>query len=556
MPITITPAELSLPAKFERFRGPQAEAIERVITSDKRFILLQGPTGSGKTLIVAATNMILKEPMLYLCFTKQLQNQFTDDFEYDLHHKPYAVELKGRANYPTVRYPHLFPRINASLCTSHKEDHCRWCCDGKCGGRRLANGHEECLNSYKCHYKAQKRRALGARIAVLNFDIFANEANYVGAFSNKFKLSVVDEADELEHGLMGFVELNITAKWIDKLQLTFPEKKTVEEAWIAWARDVAYPRIRLELNLIENEYGIQDIRHTEELTRMQHKIEFFLKEMQDEHRKRWVFIPGEDKWSWKPVFISGFADRFLWKHMPGKIILMSATIISPDEMAYNLGIPKQEVEFIDLPSSFPKERRPIYFVPAAAVTKKTEVESRIAVVNTLDRIIDAHPDDKILCHSTSYSFAKVIMQQSKRKDRLISYNGAADRIAALDKLKEGLQPYVLVAPSMERGIDLPGDDCRVVVVCKIPYANLGDRQVAQRLYSDKRGGKLWYAVNTIRTLVQETGRAMRSEDDTCTIYILDSQFSVIYKEYKGLFPKWWREAVHFVPPKQLQEAVK
>ena len=46
-----------------------------------------------------------------------------DDFAYDLEEKEYAVELKGRANYPTLRYAHLFPKINASMCTSPTQ---RW----------------------------------------------------------------------------------------------------------------------------------------------------------------------------------------------------------------------------------------------------------------------------------------------------------------------------------------------------------------------------------------------------------------------------------------------
>lgn len=542
--LSVTPAELSLPAKFKEFREVQKAAIERVVSSDKRFVLLQGPTGSGKTLIAAAAQRILTDRMLYICFTKQLQDQFIDDYEFCLDHKPLAIELKGRANYPTRRFPHLFPKINASLCTSKKEDHCRWCCDGKCGGLLKADGHQECLNTFKCPYKVQKRRAMGAQIAVLNFDIFINEANYIGGFSDKFPITVIDECDEIEHGLMGFVELNITRKWIDKLKLQMPEKKTVEESWIKWARDEAYPCVRMELALLQHAYGVEDMRRQDELTRMQAKLEYFLKEMSGEHKTRWAFVPSEEHWAWKPIFVSGFANKFLWDHMRSKVVLMSATILSPDEMAHNLAIQKQDIEFVDLPSLFPKERRPIYYMPAAAVSKKEEEQSRALVLAAFDSLLDRHKKDKILCHTTSYSFTKYIAGNSKHNGRIISYSNSLDRTAALDKFKEGKRPYVLVAPSMERGVDLPYDMCRVVIVCKVPYPNLGDKQVAQRLYSDKRGGQLWYTVNTIRTLIQETGRAMRAEDDECTIYILDSQFGRLYQDYRGLFPKWWRDALH------------
>ena len=82
----------------------------------------------------------------------------------------------------------------------------------------------------------------------------------------------------------------------------------------------------------------------------------------------------------------------------------------------------------------------------------------------------------------------------------------------------------------------------------MPFLNLGDKQINQRLYSDKHGGQMWYAVNAIRTLVQETGRGVRSDSDTCDIYILDATFARLYREHKYLFPAWWREAVKELKP--------
>ncbi|GAJ23146.1 unnamed protein product, partial [marine sediment metagenome] len=97
---------------------------------------------------------------------------------------------------------------------------------------------------------------------------------------------------------------------------------------------------------------------------MQSKLDFFLREVT---ATKWVFLPGDDHWVFKPVFVSRYADRLLWRH--GKrFILMSATIISPDEMARSLNIPRDEIEFIDLPSTFPPERRPIYYQPAGNLT--------------------------------------------------------------------------------------------------------------------------------------------------------------------------------------------
>ena len=98
--------------------------------------------------------------------------------------------------------------------------------------------------------------------------------------------------------------------------------------------------------------------------------------------------------------------------------------------------------------------------------------------------------------------------------------------------------------ALNPGVDLPGDLCRVQVVMKMPFASLGDKQVARRLYS--KDGQLWYSVSTVRTLVQMTGRAMRSSDDWCTTYILDRQFvENVWKKSKRLLPKWWSDALRW-----------
>jgi Rad3-related DNA helicase len=50
-------------------------------------------------------------------------------------------------------------------------------------------------------------------------------------------------------------------------------------------------------------------------------------------------------------------------------------------------------------------------------------------------------------------------------------------------------------------------------------------------------------VQTIREIVQMTGRGVRSETDSCTTYIIDGAFGKLWTRNKSLFPSWWREAV-------------
>jgi Rad3-related DNA helicase len=70
---------------------------------------------------------------------------------------------------------------------------------------------------------------------------------------------------------------------------------------------------------------------------------------------------------------------------------------------------------------------------------------------------------------------------------------------------------------------------------------LGDQQVSARLHT--RGGQQWYNVQAVRSLIQMTGRGVRSADDWCTSYILDSSYYKLAKGNKHLLPGWWREAL-------------
>jgi len=121
------------------------------------------------------------------------------------------------------------------------------------------------------------------------------------------------------------------------------------------------------------------------------------------------------------------------------------------------------------------------------------------------------------------------------------YGNSGEKDQALQRYL-ATEGAVLIAPSMDRGVDLPGDACRVQVVAKVPFPNLGDKQVNKRLYT--HGGQEWYAVQTVRSLVQMTGRGVRSPEDFAVTYVFDHSFtSNIWRKSRMLLPKWWVEAI-------------
>ena len=204
---------------------------------------------------------------------------------------------------------------------------------------------------------------------------------------------------------------------------------------------------------------------------------------------------------------------------------------------------------VSIPSNFPPERRPIYVHPVADMSKKKKDSAYPILLQNLRAILSRHPEERILLHTVSYELnAFILAGLSEYSSRLVTYKSSSEKQRSIDRYLY-TPCSVLLAPSLDRGIDLPGDDCRVIVVCKVPFPSLGDKQISAKLYAPGGKGKQWYAVKTVRSLVQMTGRGMRSPTDFCESYILDANFITnIWRRHKNLLPQWWKDALDMKRP--------
>ena len=523
----VTPRDYGLPDKFSSWRPGQHDIIDSIRSNQKRLSMLSAPVGSGKSAIAVASGFGRRT--LYLCTTKQLQDQLQADF-------PNAVVLKGRSNYVCLKNPNL---LTAEHCTrSRSKRDCKKCgYTGWCEGHRDSGYDGRCTCESECEYLQTKEAALNASLAVLNIQLFMTEANMVGGFSG-WPYMIIDEADLLESALMNYVDLTITKKNIETLQLEPPKYKTKPESWIEWMRTDAIPRCEDALEALQGYWTPSNLKLETTLTRLVSKLRFAAHEIPTGN---WVFIPDEERWSFKPVFVNKYAANTLWCHCQ-KVTMMSATLVNPPQICRDIGFNQNEAQVFEMGSSFPIKSRRVIFRPAAYVTFKTFEQEFPRVVAGLDDVLDAHPDVKVLVHAVSYVNAREILRLSRHRGRMITHENSVDKDTALDRFKQATYPAVMVSPSMDRGVDLSYDLCRVLVLCKVPYASLKDKQIAARVYGSKDGNE-WYATNTIRTIVQASGRATRSADDWSVTYILDGQFAKLYWEYAKVFPKWWRDAL-------------
>lgn len=207
--------------------------------------------------------------------------------------------------------------------------------------------------------------------------------------------------------------------------------------------------------------------------------------------------------------------------------------------------------FIQIPSRFPIPSRRIYVCPIAPMTYKTK-DSSYPLMSDAIEILCQKKLDNILVHSVSFELARYLAQTINTSRPIYTFEPGKprQRSQAIERFKNG-QNGILIAPALDRGIDFPGDECRVVVVPKIPYPSLGDPQISALTY--KPGGELWYSIETIRSLAQMTGRAMRHQFDYCESYILDSQFISLWRKSKNLLPSWFTDAIVMDQPHKYRQ---
>jgi ATP-dependent DNA helicase DinG len=530
----LTPKDIGLPLKFSTWRPQQLETVARIAASTKKVVIVQAPMGIGKSLIAAGLQRLTETPLLYTVMTKFLQDQIERDF-------PYAAVFKGQRNYPCAKWPDRFPLITAAECTkSPTKRVCRGCHYESEWCEDAIKNETACPCIAECEYHIAKKRAIGADLAVLNLPLFLTEANFVGGFSLKSEWTVIDEGDECENALLSFVNIEMSGSVLTKLRISPPSKKTVVASWIDWAKDHAIPVVSERLLRLRNQTAVESMREEKDLERLLRKLKFFEGEASD----NWLFMPDEEKsgFVFKPIYVREYAQEFLWKHVK-KCLVMSATIIDHKQWCRDMGVDAADAEFIDLMSPFAPEKRKVVYLPSADMTHRNAAESWPRMVKAVDAVLSEYPPTKTLIHTVSYALANAIISRSVHNRRMLSHGSATERDKSIRKFIESGSPLVMVSPSLSRGLDLYGDLCRLNIICKVAYPHLGDKQVAARLYGDKFHGRNWYLVQTVRTIIQQSGRSTRSADDWSVTVILDQQFGRLYSENRRLFPRYWRDAL-------------
>lgn len=508
--------------KFSKFRErelrpSQHQILDHILNSTKPIIVVQAPVGTGKSLAGVMAG-VAHEQFCYLASSIQLQDQLEADF-------PEVVVMKGRSNFVC----NALPWRTAADCYHSKT--------------------RPCDKILQCDYRRHKAACLEHPYKVLNYSYLLHEANNVGKFSG-FPVIIADEADVLESLITDYISLQISGRLIKELRLGSPKRKTAEakdgvDSWLKWAYS-ATKRIKLKIGAIklmlpdnhtlDDDKALERTKRIDQLDGLCKKLKFFYDNVDD----TWILETDKQfgNLSFRPTWLSPeLSEQFFFKHA-AKFVLMSGTFPPQNILAQELGVDPSLIDFVEIPSTFPRKNNKIVMKPVANMSFKTYDAELPRLITAIRAILDDHPDSKGIIHAVSYKLANAILDGVQDYDHRLITHTAKDRIEVLDMFKGVDYPAVLISPSMERGVDLPDDLCRFAILAKCPYKSVADKVVSKRLYSGSTGNQ-WYKSQAAQNLVQACGRGVRSETDYCTTYLLDTNITDLIKQNRRLFPGYF-----------------
>ena len=521
--------------------------LSNVLDSERKFVIICAPTGSGKSMIAktlcnsssypskefqrdcmsgAMYDTTKKEPATarqksgcaVLTCTKSLQDQYVTEFTD-------GKSLKGMVNYPCA--------VN--------EDHTYQ--DGIC---KFVSGQKKiCLKEGQCPYINQRALTDCNRSQFFNYSVFMQRSPKV-----KFKDFIVcDEASELETILVGeftvAIGLETFMNFVEVAIPPTPLKKAPRGEYLTWITQCQ--------EICEGQIAILENKWSEEQRGKKKKKKISIVEL-NRHRRLSEYALklktlGETWWDteylieneddvlvFKPYNVDNLADKFLFAY-GSKVVLMSATIIDHENFAKTLGIKSNDYHYIEAPSMFDPKKAPIRKVGDLGITYANKRETLPVVSQFAQKICEAHSGEKGIIHSHSMEILEYVKDAMKGDKRFLYRDSDRTNEDLIKQHKLSTKDTVLVSPSMTHGVDLKGDLGKFQLIMKAPFSPMGDNRIKRKMKEDPQ----WYTNMMLSTLVQACGRCNRTASDESVTYILDATAWNTIQRNLNRLPEYFRK---------------
>ena len=514
--------------------------IEYAFNKGHKFVICSAPTGSGKSFISKTLANVSNEPTdnfrdlitsyaafkmdsvgnyvnefecmdeppsgaFALTITKSLQDQYLKLFDD-------SAIMKGKSNYTSTLDPNIDVEMETSVMPKKVLDE-----------HRLAN---------KCPYHNARNTGLLEKFGVLNYKMFLSLPNHV----KRKNFIICDEASELEDEIVKQYSVFVDPDRLKLLGVKVPNLYSVkQEALHKWVCSC--------MVLISEYVNTLTNRSTNKQIKLSPSDNIKLSYLKNLHRslnlidETWEECEYVVQREGKTVKVTPLKvdvlSKYIFKHADN-VLLMSATIIDHEHFAKSLGI--KQYEYVESDSTFDASKAPIYIKTKQKINHYNLKKILPNIVKQIKDICAEHEFEKGIIH-THTGFIASYLQSNLDSKRFLYRDQQTRNEEILEQHSKSKNPTVLVSPSLGLGIDLRDDLARFQIIIKAPYLPLGDNRIKKLFEQDKK----WYTNKMLSNVVQQCGRGIRSKQDYCTTYILDSGISDAIIRSRKHLPKYFLE---------------
>lgn len=507
------------------------QKIWEAINAGHKFIIVQAPTGSGKSFFsrtlanttakadteykrlvegyhaysedfVGAFEKIRAHGIFALTTTKALQNQYKDLFDE-------SVVFKGKSNYQC--------EIDSSFTAEFAP------CSISTALRK------KCWNDCICPYYETRNDALVSSFSVLNYASFFNLPDHL----KKRNIIVCDECSELEDEIVKNYSVTVNYKQLVFLGVEIEKLRNEEPSKVlGWLGDV-YSAIQDTIESFNERARFE--KNKIELAKQQQRKD--LAEAVSNTINHWsdaqyIVEKDAEKVSVTPFKIDKLSSCLF--NFADVIVLMSATIVDKDIFAKNLGI--TNFKYIEIESTFDSKKSPIFCHGKFPLSHKTMEQNLPKVIKLVEEIVNNHKGEKGIIHTHSFAITQALQNKLNSKRFLYREEGTTNEVIVREHTLR-TDDTVLVSPSLTMGLDLKGDLGKWQIIIKLPFPSLGNKRVKMLFEKDPD----WYKMKMFISLIQAAGRCTRTKEDESITYILDGLSGKVITENRDILPKHFLE---------------
>ena len=565
-------------------RKEQSQVIPLIIkelAKGTKNIIVESPTGSGKSALSYMIPKITDLPAYVLTHLKGLQDQYRTEL-------PEMSVVKGRGNYscwlnvpPNCTDEELVNREVERVQNQGPSDSDR-CSSDMAPCKTIKNFNcpfrfsieeldpEESFFSDNagdfCGYFNDLHDALFSRYFLTNMNYMAS--SWVHGHLPQRPLLVVDEAHNLESALMSHFSLDLSLKQIgnflrddssfsdnssellanwrpnQEVSWGFPNLPSIRtdtdnRSWSMGAKVFSLYFKSLSGKIAERlerkKIAEDEIKNAEDLVLKLTQMSEWILDWEN-----WVWTKNDElnpsRITFKTLSVRPFAEGLI--HSSGhQRIFMSATIGNAEVLCDDLGLDKDETVFIRINySSFPIENRPIItnVVGGNLSFKGRTEEDYYKTAKAIKSIAWKHKGEKGLILPYTKSNQQAILDAMNQHFPMVARrlrthsDDSEEREQDFKSFDLSDSDDIMISTYANQGYD--GKDVGFCIIVKVPFRSLGDIQVKKRTEMNDK----WYKSQTANTLTQMCGRVVRGRDNKGSTYIIDPTFDFHFdKGIKG-----------------------